>query len=237
MSMTQTAETVLMLALAVVLVLGWLLWVSASRLDRLHRKVVASRIALDGQLVRRASAAADLASAGVLDPASSMLVAESAAAVVLDDDLGDRELALAVPDLAAFLHERSAAGARVADGPGPAPTVRDRLAQGFDAERATAESELSATLREALGGPDEVRELCADPHADALVRALGAAWFRVQLARRFHNEAVLRAQHVRRQWYVRLFRVAGHAAMPVTVELDDAWPDGLGAASGVGPQA
>lgn len=62
-------------ALAVCLVLAWR---GASRLDHLHRKVAASRIALDAQLVRRASAAVELAASGALDPASAVLVADAA---------------------------------------------------------------------------------------------------------------------------------------------------------------
>lgn len=62
-------------ALAVGLLLAWR---GASRLDRLHRKVAASRIALDAQLVRRASAAVELAASGALDPASAVLVADAA---------------------------------------------------------------------------------------------------------------------------------------------------------------
>jgi hypothetical protein len=62
-------------ALAVGLLLAWR---GASRLDRLHRKVAASRIALDAQLVRRASVAVEVAASGALDPASAILVADAA---------------------------------------------------------------------------------------------------------------------------------------------------------------
>ncbi|WP_350227756.1 hypothetical protein [Paraoerskovia sediminicola] len=206
----------------VVAVVGWLLWTAAVRLDRLHRKVVASRLALDAQLVRRASAASELAASGLLDPASSMLVAE-AAQVELTDDLGDLAL---VADPGGPPEGTDEPGADAAEL--ERLTVRDGLAQQFDPARARAESELSAILRGALGGPEEVRELCADPRADALVRSLGAAWYRVQLARRFHNQAVAQTQRVRRKWYVRYFRVAGHAALPVTVDFDDAAPSGIG---------
>ena len=44
------------ITIIVMLVLGLLTWVilaSAQRLDRVHRKVVASRLALDAQLLRR----------------------------------------------------------------------------------------------------------------------------------------------------------------------------------------
>ena len=44
---------------------------------------------------------------------------------------------------------------------------------------------------------------------------------RVQLARRFHNDAVTDVRRVRRKLVVRLFRLAGHAEMPRTFEIDD----------------
>ncbi|GAB2467028.1 hypothetical protein [Xylanimonas ulmi] len=194
MSWSETS----LLVLAVVAVLGWLSWVWASRLDRLHRKVAASRIALDAQLVRRASAAADLAASGLLDPASSVLVADAAYAVVDDD--------------------------------GPVTAPEEALAMdGLGAARERAESALSATLRSALDDAEELDALRATPPGDALVANLAAAWYRAQLARRFHNEAVAQAQRVRRHWYVRLLHLAGRAPVPQTVELDDLLPTGLGA--------
>ncbi len=50
----------------------------AGRLDRLHVRVDAARDALDAQLVRRTAAALELAHAGLLDPATSVLLAEEA---------------------------------------------------------------------------------------------------------------------------------------------------------------
>ena len=51
---------------------------------------------------------------------------------------------------------------------------------------------------------------------------------RVQLARRFHNDAVAQALRVRRKRVVRWARLAGHASLPVMVEIDDSVPPGLG---------
>lgn len=191
------SETVLVVLVAAAVVV-WLAWVSASRLDRLHRKVAASRIALDSQLVRRSSAAVDLAASGLLDPASSVLVADAAFAV-FDDG-------------------------------GPVTSPGEALAMdGLGAARESAESELSATLRSALGDPEVVVALRENPPGDDLLAGLAAAWYRAQLARRFHNEAVAQAQRARRHWYVRLLHLAGRAPVPLTVELDDQMPDGLGA--------
>ncbi|MFI6425882.1 hypothetical protein [Promicromonospora sp. NPDC050880] len=178
-------------ALAVGLLLAWR---GASRVDRLHRKVAASRIALDAQLVRRASAATELAVSGALDPASSVLVADAAYAA---SDAG----------------------------PVTAPAAALKM-DGLGADRERAESGLTATLREALGAPEAARALLEGPSAE-VVEALGAAWYRATLARRFHNEAVAQARRVRRLWYVRLFHLAGRAPMPRTVELDDVLPHAL----------
>ncbi len=205
--MTWSETAVLVLVVAALA--AWLLWVAASRLDRLHRKVMASRLALDAQLVRRASAAVDLAASGELDPASSVLVAEAAHAV-LDDDADARRLGEQVPGLV----------------PPDAPRPR-RLLGGMAESRALAESDLTATLRSALEDADDLAEVRSVPAGDELLATLSAAWYRAQLARRFHNEAVAQALRVRSKWWVRLFHLAGHAPMPVTVELDDAAPDAL----------
>jgi hypothetical protein len=51
---------------------------AAGRLDRLHHRIETASAALDAQLLRRGAAAQDLASSGLLDPASSMLVSAAA---------------------------------------------------------------------------------------------------------------------------------------------------------------
>jgi len=200
---------------AVVLVVGWRLWVSASRLDRLHRKVASSRAVVDAQLLRRASAAANLAASGLMDPVSSLLVGEAAWAAV----------AAGSSSVEAF-----------AQLPAQLPELEGGLPDGPDRECprlapvdvGLVESELSSTLRAALDDAHEVTEMRAEPGGDELVSALADAWYRAQLARRFHNEAVAQTQRVRRGWPVRAFRLAGRAPVPQTLELDDAWPQALG---------
>lgn len=179
----MTWSEMTLLVAAALLVLLWLIWAAATRLDRLHRKVASTRVALEHQLVRRASAAAGLATSGLLDPVSSLLVGEAAWA------------ALAAPD--------------------------------DSAQRDLVESELSRTVREVLGDEAELEVVRGEPGGEELVQALAAAWYRVQLARRFHNEAVAQTQRVRRKVIVRALRLHGHAALPRTVEIDDAWPDPL----------
>ncbi len=79
------------LGLAVVVV-GVVLWRTANRLDRLNARVEASRSALDAQLVRRSSVTLELATSGLLDPATSLLLAD-AAHEARDASLEERELA------------------------------------------------------------------------------------------------------------------------------------------------
>lgn len=204
MSWSETAVVVV----AVLLVVLWWSWVAASRIDRLHRKVVASRAVVDTQLLRRASAASTLAASGVLDPVSSVLVGEASWAAIAAGDPQTQGMARLPAELR-----------------GP---ERPASADPADADRGLVESELSATLREALDDAEEVAALREEPGAAELLDALGDAWYRVQLARRFHNEAVAQAQRMRRGWAVRTLRLAGHAPMPQTLELDDAWPAALG---------
>jgi hypothetical protein len=171
----------LLIGLAVgVLVLWYLSW-TAARLDRLHARVEGARYALDAQLLRRSTLALELATSGLLNPASGVLVAGAA-------------------------HEASAAE--------------------LD-ERELAESNLSRALRAALEEPETVTALAGDPRGAELLGELDAAAKRVQLARRFYNDAVRATRAVRRKRAVRYFRLAGRAPKPQFFETDDGPPAGL----------
>ena len=63
---------------------------------------------------------------------------------------------------------------------------------------------------------------------DVLAR-LASACMRVQLARRFHNDAVTDVRRVRRKWTIRMFHLAGHTPMPHTIEFNDESPEHLAA--------
>lgn len=91
-------------------------------------------------------------------------------------------------------------------------------------ERELAESDLSRVLRLALEDPDVLVGLTEDPWGRTLRDELDEACRRVELARRFHNDAVRSARVVRRQRLVRLFRLAGRAGLPESFEMDDAPP-------------
>jgi hypothetical protein len=171
--------------IAVLLVLGWYLSYSASRLDRLHHRVESTRAALDAQLARRAAAALEVAH--VLDPATALLLADAAT-------------------------EALAAGEEL---PPPVAALEE------------VENDLGRALRAAFADPDDVRALRGDALSRESLDLLAQACLRVQLARRFHNDAVAQAQRVRRKRVVRWARLAGHAEWPQMVEMDDTPPPGL----------
>jgi hypothetical protein len=95
----MTWTIIVLVVLALVL---WTFYVSwrASRLDRLHNRVEAARTALDLALVRRAAAASELASSGLLDPATSLLLVDAVRrarqAVPAERDLAESDLTRAL---------------------------------------------------------------------------------------------------------------------------------------------
>ncbi len=69
---------------------------------------------------------------------------------------------------------------------------------------------------------------CADDDDVApLLHELGVDCAKVELARRFHNDAVVNARALRSRRRVRLLRLAGRAAELRTVDLDDGPPPAL----------
>jgi hypothetical protein len=182
--------------IALLLGIAWYLSYSAARLDRLHARVEGALSALDAQLVRRAEATLELANSGVLDPASSLLLAEAAS------------------------QSLEATNGRAGE---------DLLEGQHFAGREIVESELSEALHVALT-PESVEALRAgdgDELSRAMLERVTAAGVRVQLARRFLNDAVKDVQRVRRKLVVRVFRLAGHADLPDTVEFEDDLPVGV----------
>lgn len=90
--------------------------------------------------------------------------------------------------------------------------------------REAVENDLTEALTISLT-PDLVEHLHdAGPLGQDYLDRLSSACTRVQLARRFHNDAVTDVRRVRRTWVVRLFHLAGHTPMPVTVEFNDEVP-------------
>ncbi|MFH5823217.1 hypothetical protein [Georgenia sp. AZ-5] len=194
-----------LVAVAGLAVLAWVLWVQASRVDRLHRTVLRSRATLEAQLFRRASAALELAASGVLDPAQALVLTDVALRAT------DAAPAALVPDR---LEGRPAAGALGEEE--EAGTVR--------VDRGLVESELSRTLRTVLGSPEDQAELAGDARAAEVLTHLRQSWYRLQVARRFHNAHVEQVRRIRARPVVRLFHLAGRAPLPEPFDMDDALP-------------
>jgi hypothetical protein len=101
--LTQDTGT-LVLAVVLVLLFGLYLSWTATRLDRLHVRLDAAKIALDAQLVRRSAATLELARSGLLDVATAVILATAArgAQVAEEDERETAESALTRDLRAAF---------------------------------------------------------------------------------------------------------------------------------------
>ena len=84
--------TLIILIVFVVVISGVYISWRAGRLDRLHNRTETARTALDLALVRRSSAAYELATSGLLDLATSLLLAD-AVRRAKDADAAERDLA------------------------------------------------------------------------------------------------------------------------------------------------
>ncbi len=81
------AVLVVVLLAVVGVYLSW----TAGRIDRLHARLDAARAALDAQLFRRSAVALEVATSGLLDPATSLLVVDAAHRARAEGD-SDREV-------------------------------------------------------------------------------------------------------------------------------------------------
>jgi hypothetical protein len=174
-----TTGMLIVLLVAIGLFLFFVLFMSmtAGRLDRLHRRIDVAELALDAQLLRRSGIALELAACGLLDPAASVVLSESAHAARRSTDLSV-------------------------------------------AERDLVESDLTAALNAALG-PDDYAEVLSEQGGPELLAELSAAVKRVELSRRFLNDAVRACTQLRRQRSVRWFHLAGRTPWPVFREMSD----------------
>lgn len=93
----------IVVAVLAVVVFGVYLSATAGRLDHLHKRIDTSRLSLDAHLLRRSSVTLELAASGVLDPATSMLLAEAAHEARLSADDLDPARSLAESDLSEAL--------------------------------------------------------------------------------------------------------------------------------------
>ena len=93
--------------------------------------------------------------------------------------------------------------------------------------REDAENALSRALHTSFDDCQHVEHLRTEVVTADALDVLAQACERVQLARRFHNDAVAQAQRVRRKRVVRWAWLAGRAEMPEMFEIDDSLPAGL----------
>lgn len=171
------------LALLLIALFALYLSMTAGRLDRLHRRIDLAESGLDAQLLRRSGIALELASNGLLDPATSMVLSEAAHAARISSDKS-------IP------------------------------------ERDIAESELTEALSAALD-PEECAFVLTEQGGPEILAELSAAVQRVELSRRFLNDAVRACTQLRKQRAVRWFHLAGRTPWPTFREINDhvALPD------------
>jgi hypothetical protein len=140
----------------------------AGRIDRLHARVDMARVALDVTLLRRSSVAQELATSGLLDPATSLLLAGAVLGTRGGDrprDLAESDLTRALraafsqPDFRASLSGKDGADELLAD-------VEEAAHQVFVARKFY--NDLVAVTRDARGRP-LARVLHLSGHAKAPV--------------------------------------------------------------------
>ncbi len=195
--------TIIVLAVLALVLWGFYLSWRASRLDRLHNRTEATRTALDLALVRRASAAAELASSGLLDPATSLLLAD-AVRRARQADPAERDLAES--DLTRALR------ATLGD-----PEFRAELRAGGGQDSGPADSAAPAAVSDLDSDPDAAAELLDETEKAA---------HQVYIARKFYNDVAGRTLDARRRPLARVLHLSGSAPQPEFFEMDDALTDG-----------
>lgn len=153
------------------------LGMTAGRIDRLHRRIDVARLALDSHLLRRSGVTLELASSGYLDPASAVLISETAHSARLSTDLSSTQRDSAESELTAVLN-------------------------------AVLDVEAVQMIDDSLGGHEILEEFAASAR-------------RVELSRRFLNDAVRACVQLRKQRSARWFQLAGHTPVPQTREIHD----------------
>ncbi|HYB48580.1 MAG TPA: hypothetical protein VED20_14715 [Streptosporangiaceae bacterium] len=171
----------------------------AGRIDRLHARVDMARAALDATLLRRSSVALELATSGLLDPATSLL------------------LAAAVHGTRPGPGGYGGTGSPPMSGGGLGGVVPPETTRPRD----LAESDLTRALRAAFSQPDFRSSMTGKEGADELLAEVEEATHQVFLARKFYNDVVALTRDARNRRLARLLRLSGKAPAPVFFEMDD----------------
>jgi len=215
--------TDIVIVVAAALLIGVYVSWRAGRIDRLHARVEMARAALDVTLLRRSSVALELATSGLLDPATSLL-------------------------LAAAVHGTRPGGYGAAGSPSPggpggyggagspspggyggagSPSISGGGLGGVVPPeeilrpRDLAESDLTRALRAAFSQPDFRSSLSSKEGADELLGEVEATAHQVFLARKFYNDMVAVTRDARRRPLARVLRLSGNAQAPEFFEMDD----------------
>ena len=186
----------------------------AGRIDRLHARVEMARAALDVTLLRRSSVALELATSGLLDPATSLLLA----AAVHGTRPGG-------PGGYGGTGRPPSGGPRGVRGGGQPPreggSGGDLPPEETPRPRDLAESDLTRALRAAFSQPDFRSSLSGKEGADELLGEVEATAHQVFLARKFYNDMVAVTRDARRRPLARVLRLSGNARAPEFFEMDD----------------
>lgn len=137
--------------------------------------------------------------------------AESALELAMSGEL-DPSSALIVADAATASLERHTESL----------TTEDPLDGANFAGRELVETDLTEALNAALSAEALADVTSGESPASEAYSRLRASSMRVQMARKFHNEAVREVRRVRAKAVVRVFRLAGYASLPEAVVFDDA---------------
>jgi len=188
--------TDIVLVVALALLVGVYVSWRAGRIDRLHARVEMARAALDATLLRRSSVALELATSGLLDPATSLL-------------------------LAAAVDGTRQGGSGGMGPPRSGGVWGGRPPEEEQRPRDLAESDLTRALRAAFSQPGFRASLSGKEGADELLAEVEAAAHQVFLARKFYNDMVAATRDARRRPLARVLRLSGRAPAPVFFEMDD----------------
>lgn len=111
---------------------------------------------------------------------------------------------------------------------GDAAYGASRAEEADPVSRGLAESDLTQVLVAVFEDREQVAEIAALPDGEEMMEELQSATRRVEMSRRFLNDAVRACRAVRVQRFVRWFRLAGHTPWPNSFEMDDLPPTGFG---------
>jgi hypothetical protein len=189
----------IILVIAAALFVGVYVSWRAGRIDRLQARVDIARVALDVTLLRRSSVALELATSGLLDPATSLLLAGAVYGTRASGPGGSGPAAA------------GGKGSRVVP-PGQ---------ESGDRPRDLAESDLTRALRAAFSQPDFRASLSGKEGADELLAEVEETAHQVFVARKFYNDLAAVTRDARNRPLARVLHLSGRAKAPVFFEMDD----------------